>query len=197
MKRQRKTGKTPNVYAALVHYPTFNRRREVVTTAVTTVDIHDIARCCRTYGIKRFFVVTPISAQQELISRIVSHWTDGSGATVDHPRKEAMLLVEICGTIEEAVKAIKGMSGKSPKTIVTSAQNKNRTGITDFAAMRAAIEEDENPFLLIFGTGWGLADEVSSAADYKLEALAPESDYNHLSVRTAAAIIIDRLMGAS
>ena len=30
------------IYLALVHYPVYNKRREVVCTSVTNFDIHDI-----------------------------------------------------------------------------------------------------------------------------------------------------------
>ena len=51
------------------------------------------------------------------------------------------------------------------------------------------------PYVLILGTAWGLAEEFISLADYVLEPIAGSTDYNHLSVRSAAAIIFDRLLG--
>ncbi|MGC8720905.1 MAG: RNA methyltransferase, partial [Thermodesulforhabdaceae bacterium] len=51
------------------------------------------------------------------------------------------------------------------------------------------------PVILLFGTAWGLADAVFEQADYILEPIRGKSSYNHLSVRCAAAIIIDRLFG--
>jgi hypothetical protein len=51
------------------------------------------------------------------------------------------------------------------------------------------------PHLLVFGTAWGLAEAFISEADYILEPITGSPDYNHLSVRTAAGIILDRLLG--
>ncbi len=51
--------------------------------------------------------------------------------------------------------------------------------------------------LLIFGTGWGLAPAVVAEADALLEPIrSAVGDYNHLSVRSACAIALDRLCGA-
>jgi hypothetical protein len=45
------------------------------------------------------------------------------------------------------------------------------------------------------GTGWGLADQVLDRVDRLLAPIQGAADYNHLSVRSAAAIILDRLFG--
>ena len=55
--------------------------------------------------------------------------------------------------------------------------------------------ESATPVLLVFGTAWGLTDEFMAQADHILEPLAGTGTYNHLSVRSAAAIIVDRLLG--
>ena len=61
-----------NVSIALVHYPVYDKNRQVVATAVTNLDLHDIARAARTYGLFRYYVVTPVSEQRELAERIGS-----------------------------------------------------------------------------------------------------------------------------
>ena len=65
------------------------------------------------------------------------------------------------------------------------------------ADARARIEGEGPPILLAFGTGWGLADEIMQRADWLLAPiLSPRADgFNHLSVRAAAAITFDRLLG--
>ena len=52
----------------------------------------------------------------------------------------------------------------------------------------------ERPLLLVFGTGHGLAPALYAT---ERPCLAPvrAGQYNHLSVRTAAAIMLDRLIG--
>ena len=66
---------------------------------------------------------------------------------------------------------------------------------TSFTALRDMLNNKTRPFLIIFGTGWGLTETIISQSDYVLEAIEGHADYNHLSVRSAAAIILDRLMG--
>ena len=57
------------------------------------------------------------------------------------------------------------------------------------------IKDSNQPYLLIFGTGWGLTETVFSRADVVLEPVRGPGSYNHLSVRSAVAIILDRLFG--
>jgi hypothetical protein len=51
--------------------------------------------------------------------------------------------------------------------------------------------------MVMFGTAWGLDKEVVDQADFILDPVEGGTNYNHLSVRTAAAIILDRLVGRS
>ncbi|HBQ11088.1 MAG TPA: hypothetical protein DEF51_07890, partial [Myxococcales bacterium] len=67
------------VYLALVHHPVVDRAGDVITTAVTNLDVHDIARSARTYDLAGYYVVTPIEAQHRLVDRILGHWRDGAG----------------------------------------------------------------------------------------------------------------------
>jgi hypothetical protein len=55
--------------------------------------------------------------------------------------------------------------------------------------------KDGNLYLLIFGTAWGLPENFIAEADYILNPVIGNTDYNHLSVRSAVAIILDRLFG--
>ena len=56
---------------------------------------------------------------------------------------------------------------------------------------------EQVPLLLVFGTGWGLAPEVFDRGWTVLEPIRGRGVYNHLPVRAAAAIILDRLLGTS
>ena len=84
------------VYCALVHYPVRDRAGDTVTTAVTTLDVHDIARSGRTYGLRGYYVVTPIEAQHALTRRILEHWDSGAGRKRMPERHEAL---SICTSI--------------------------------------------------------------------------------------------------
>ena len=61
--------------------------------------------------------------------------------------------------------------------------------------MGEKLRSGDHPYLLTFGTGFGLADEIMGQMDYILDPIWGPTAFNHLSVRSAAAIILDRLLG--
>jgi hypothetical protein len=184
---------TANLAIALLHYPVYNKRREVVTTALTNLDLHDIARASKTYGLERFYIVTPSAGQRALAERIAGHWQEGWGANYNPDRKQALDIVRICATLEAAVADFQSGFDKPVSTVITGAAP--RPGTIDFAAMRQLLDNRDNPFLLLLGTGWGLTEECFDTADHILEPIAGTGSYNHLSVRSATAIMLDRLRG--
>jgi hypothetical protein len=187
------------VAVALVHHPVLDGQGAVVTTAVTNLDVHDLARSARSYGCSDYFVVHPIAAQRELVERIRVHWTDGSSGKRIPDRKEALTVLRIVDSLEAAVQELARGAGGAGRTDVevwgTAARNVGKA-IT-FEAARSRIEGEGKPVLLVFGTGWGLAPDVIEGADALLEPIrAVRGEYNHLSVRAACAIALDRLLGA-
>jgi hypothetical protein len=182
------------LFLALVHYPVLDKNGQIVTTAVTNMDLHDIARSARTFGVNRFFVVTPVRALRALSQRIIEHWMTGYGSTYNETRKEALALVGLEPDLDAVLVSIERETGRRPAIVVTSARPGGQP--VRFAELRDWLENGEDPYLLLLGTGWGLAPEVLDNADLRLEAIAGTGDYNHLSVRAAAAIILDRLRGA-
>jgi tRNA (guanine37-N1)-methyltransferase len=191
---QRYPFKAP-VYMALLHHPVYDKNYQVVTTAVTNMDIHDIARSARTYGIRAFYVVTPVRALQRLARKIIEHWESGYGSQYNVTRKEALALARIKDSLEHVVIDVERECGHKPKIVVTSA--KKGVNRTSFPELREMLMNDIHPFLILLGTGWGLTEAIFSQSDYVLEAIEGRADYNHLSVRSAAAIILDRLLGRS
>lgn len=182
----------PRVYVTLIHHPVVNKQGDCIASAVTNLDLHDIARLVKTYGGLGFYVATPLTDQKVLVERIVSHWTSGVGGQRHPKRKQALELVRVADSLEAVCEDISHREGVAPKTVVTSA--KQRGGNESFAGLRAILEEDV-PVLLIFGTAWGLAEDVMMQADYSLAPIVVQTGYNHLSVRCAAAIVVDRLLG--
>lgn len=182
------------VYIALLHYPVYDKNRQVVTTAVTNMDIHDIARSGRTYGIRGFYVVTPVKALQKLARKIIDHWETGYGSHYNLTRKEALALARVCNTLDDAIIDIEREAGEKPVLVVTSARSSGAR--TSFAALRDMLQNNARPTLIVLGTGWGLTETIFSQSDYVLEPIEGAGDYNHLSVRSAAAIILDRLLGS-
>lgn len=184
----------PEVHICLLHYPVVNRSGEVVATAVTNLDIHDNARSARTFGITSYHVITPLDAQIELISRIVAHWQDGYGATRIPTRALAMNLIQISRTLDDAVTTIVGDRDVTPVLVSTCARDLGQE--YTYRQLRERIKDNPDvPYVLLFGTGYGLADEVLQRSDVLLEPIGSPADWNHLSVRSAVAITLDRLLG--
>lgn len=181
-----------NLYIGLVHYPIYNKRKEIAATAVTNMDIHDLARCARTFDLPGFFVITPLESQIQLLERMIRYWLEGEGATYNPIRKEALSLIQISRSIEEAEQRISHLWKKRPKRIATGASYSPMA--INFEEARKLLKDQATPYLLLFGTGWGLTQEVKNDSDYLLAPIEGKG-YNHLSVRTAAAIILDRLLG--
>jgi hypothetical protein len=177
---------------ALVHYPVVNKNGDVIASAVTNLDLHDISRAAKTYGVRQFYVVTPLEDQRTLVKKLISHWVKGFGAQYNPKRRQALELVHIKRSLDEVIDQIRQDGGQTPKMIVTSARPDS--GNIDFGRLREMIS-DGNLYVLILGTAWGLTKEFIDAADFILDPVMGTTDYNHLSVRSAAAIILDRLFG--
>lgn len=181
------------VYIALLHHPMYNKRMDVVTTSVTNLDLHDIARVARTYNVDGFYVVHPAANQQKLIKEILSYWQEGYGGTYNADRKEAFTILHLAETLQEVLQEIAGETGQKVMTVATDARIYPNT--VSYQHLKNEIFTEENVYLLLFGTGWGMEQALMMQADFILEPIAVDSDYNHLSVRSAVSIIIDRLLG--
>ncbi len=186
---------TAPLYLALLHHPVLNRSGETVMTSVTNLDIHDIARSARTYDIAGYFVAHPSTGLRALCERVTWHWQDGYGAKINESRRLAMELVHVVPDLEHVLRTIEDATGQAPLRVATSARAHGRPMIP-FPDLRARIEEGDQPVLVLLGTGYGLTPEVLDDCDALLEPLRGPGDYNHLAVRAAAAVMLDRLRGA-
>jgi len=92
-----------------------------------------------------------------------------------------------------AVDAITEMEGELPVLIATDASSQKDRNISYQKARDLILSG--RAVILIFGTAWGLDKVLINRADYVLDPILGRANYNHLSVRTAAAIILDRLVG--
>lgn len=182
-----------NLYLGLVHYPIYNKNMKVIATAVTNFDVHDISRTARTYDVKRYFLIHPLEAQATIIKKITDYWQKGYGKVYNPDRSEALARVEYIPSIEEAIEAIYKLEGTRPLTITTDARKYANTVTYPF--VRNLLAEGSQPILLLFGTGFGIEQSVMNSFDYVLEPVYGSCDYNHLCVRSAAAIILDRIAG--
>ncbi|MCX5848929.1 MAG: RNA methyltransferase [Deltaproteobacteria bacterium] len=181
------------LYIVLLHYPVYNKEGRIVTTAIANMDIHDIARLAKTYGVRGFYIVNPVTEQRNLAEEIISHWREGYGANYNKFRQAAFESIRIKESLEEVVANIVHKSGFTPKTIVTGANFKG--DLLKFTELKEMLRNSNSPYLLIFGTGSGIAAEVANKVDYRLEPIKGHGNYNHLAVRSAVAIILDRVIG--
>lgn len=179
---------------ALVHYPVLDGQGEIVTTAVTNLDVHDLARSAKTFGCTDYFITHPIEAQRALVERIRAHWLEGSSGRRIPDRRAALQVLRIASSIDEVLETLGGR--KEVDVWATTARTARPT-LSFEAARSRLLQSGDRSLLIVFGTGWGLAPKVIESADVLLEPIrAKTGDYNHLSVRSACAIALDRLFGA-
>lgn len=182
-----------DINVVLLHDQMENKEGRIVTTSLTLIDVHDIARSCRTYGVKRFFIAHPSEALRKLARTLHQHWDVGSGASYNPNRKEALEVVRIVSSLDEAIHTIDLESKKLPKLIATSA--KPGEDRLPFSQFRTMLSQGDDEYLLMLGTGWGMSKPLLDRANYFLSPIDGPTPYNHLSVRSALAIMLDRVLG--
>ena len=182
--------KAGETWVALVHHPVYDKHRRVVATALTNLDLHDIARSTRTYGLAGYVIVHPVAAQRELATRIAGHWIAEGGQKNDF-RRMAIERVAVVPSLDDARAHVAERAGRPPAVIATAVRP--APGAVGYRAIHGQIPD--GPALIVLGTGWGLTDELLASCDQRLAPIQAASDYNHLSVRSACAIILDRLYG--
>jgi hypothetical protein len=176
----------------LLHELMVDKQDHHITTSLTLIDIHDIARSSRTYGAQAIYVAHPAPALRKLARTLKDHWQEGFGAEYNPNRKDAIRQLKIVSDLDEAIRDIDLRTGRLPKLIATSARD--GAARVSFSQLRDIIKTGE-PHLLMLGTGWGMSKKLLDRSDYFLEPIKGPGDYNHLSVRSACAIMLDRLMG--
>lgn len=185
---------TGGSYVMEVHYPVLDKRGEKSSTSITGMDLHDIARACRTYGIKKYLLVTPLAAQREMAKRIAEHWTSGWGSEYNPDRREAFSTLKIFASVQKAAAWAAEREKKPPFMVTTTA--KRRCGERHWLSIKREIFERDHSPIFVFGTGWGLHDEVMEMADAVMTPILGGRDgWNHLSVRSAVSITLDRFFG--
>lgn len=182
----------PQLSVVLLHYPVYNKTRDVIATSLTTLNLHDLARVTTTYGVAGCYVVTPLERQRALAQQMLAHWTHGYGATYNPTRAVALHDIQIMDTLAAVEDAMVQRYGCAPQLIATDARQ--FAPCITYPALRELLWHARTPFLLLLGTGWGLAEELMARCDYILAPIYGPTSYNHLPVRVAAGIILDRLM---
>jgi hypothetical protein len=181
------------LYVVLVHHPVYDKHGQVVATAITNMDVHDLARIAKTYGVRAVFIAHPIRTLRLLVEKIIAHWSVGFGARYNETRREALSLVRTVIDLDAALLEVERDAGEPPILVASSArEGPGRIAFRDF---RARLSVSFAPHLLILGTGWGLTPGILERCDLILEPIRGAGAYNHLPVRAAAAIMLDRLLG--
>ncbi len=179
-----------NIYLGLVHNPVCDKFSNIITTSITNMDIHDISRTCKTFGIKRYFIINPLESQKNFLDRVLDFWNSQIAKDYNKNRSEALSLVDFAYTIDSAIEKIKKQENDLPIIVTTTANDMQ--GQIDFEHLKLNL--NEKPVLILFGTGNGLCRNIHLRADFILKPIKGiNKKYNHLSVRSAVAIILDRL----
>jgi len=179
---------------ALLHYPTIDRQGDLVATNVTHFDIHDIARACRVYGVDRYYIVHPNQDQQMFVDRVLDHWRTGEGAKFNPMRKTALVDVK---TISDVEKLKQDWGYPNARIVATHARALPGQEKFTFSRFKQELYTTDEPYILVFGTGFGLTHDFMKSCYAVLDPIKGDSfdDYRHLSVRSAVSICLDRLMG--
>lgn len=182
-----------NLYIALVHWPVYNREGETVATSVTPLDLHDIGRLALTYGVAGYYVTNPYDSQRRLVEEIIYHWREGIGGEHSPQRRRALSAAKVVATAEVAFDDVAALEGVEPFVAATTARR--MPGAVPTRKLRDAA--GGRPVLLLFGTGYGLTEDLLLAADAALEPITGRGDFNHLPVRAAVAIYLDRIFNGN
>ena len=177
-------------HLALVHHPVLDRTGKVVTSALTNFDVHDLARSALTYGLAAYHVITPITSQREKAEHIVALW---QADELPSSRGGALARVRTAPSIEALVANLGG-----PRVVATSARHDSFPNVPRKTPQELLAEAalDPAPLLILLGTGHGLAHELIPGVSCMLAPIEGASDWNHLAVRSAGAILLDRLFGS-
>lgn len=191
-----------SLFLCLLHSPVLDKAGKPGTVSLTNLDIHDMCRVSRTYQVAGVLLATPLDDQRELGERLLAHWTDGAGGRANPDRAQALRLGRMVKSLDEAIEWVARQAGARPRLVATSARTGYRPArgrkermlsFTPARTVRGWLKE--GPVLLVLGTGHGLAPEVLARADAVVSPVRGFSAYNHLPVRAAAAILVDRLLG--
>ncbi len=177
-----------SVHIAIIHYPVSDKNGDTIATSITNLELHDIARTCMTFGIELCYIVSPLARQREIMEKLIHHWKSGYGAQYNPLRGVALEKIRIEKSIQSMMESIE----KNPVVIGTSSKVKDLERIS-YREIRKMIERETRPLLILFGTGWGLTGEALQVCEKMLEPIKGKGDYNHLSLRVAVGIILDRI----
>jgi len=115
-----------NLRVGLMHYPMRDKSGNIVATALTNMDLHDISRTCKTYNIEKFYVINPVESQRKIAERVINHWRSGFGSVYNENRREAFEILVIKESLLEVIKDIEDERGERPFIVATTAKRRNK-----------------------------------------------------------------------
>ncbi|MDR2574795.1 MAG: tRNA (guanosine(37)-N1)-methyltransferase TrmD [Desulfovibrio sp.] len=184
-----------NLSFCLLHYPVMLDEKKTGISSLTNLDIHDIARISHSYGMGPFYVVTPLADQRRLLEDILRHWTRGPVAADNPDRAGALACVRPAASLGEAVEGLGEYAGAKARLVASSASWPVKKNAPSPLVPRDVRDWCEvGPVLLCLGTAKGLSRQALAHCEGILRPLRFLGD-NHLSVRSAAAVFADRILG--
>ena len=127
-----------------------------------------------------------------IAQRMISYWNAGIGNFSIPNRGEALEVVEVVIDLNEVLASIEKKEGQRALVVATSARAQDAQ--LTFTELARRIHEDPQPVLVIFGTAYGLSRRILDLCDHTLPPIRA-GRWNHLSVRSAVAITLERLVG--
>lgn len=182
------TTRRGRVWLALVHYPVRDATGAEIAATCSERDLVDLGRLSLVYPVEAAFVVQPLEAQGALVERLIAHGTRADRA---HARGHLGRL-RLVATLADAVALASDAAGR-PVTVVATTARPSDDAVAA-ATLRARLERGEDA-LILFGKASGLADHVIAGADARLAPVGGGTGFDHLPVRPAIAIVLDRLLG--
>ena len=181
-----------HIHLALRHDNVLGRDGSEIHASVTQFDLHDFSRLARTYGLGGFHCITELEAQHRISAEILDFWQAGYGRDYNPDRLAALNKLSLHHHFDTLLAQLTGLGQGEPLIFGTSARITDKT--LDFVEASSIIERSGRPSLIQFGTSWGLSTEQLNRCDWVLPPIDGYDGYNHLSVRCAAAIVLDRLI---
>ena len=126
-----------------------------------------------------------------MLRQLLDFWQTDVGEEYNPQRFAALKSVVLVSSLEEALQEIEQDEKKRPLLIATSAKaHDNVPAITYYDQEK--VWTLQRPVVFLLGTARGLAPSLIEKCDFLLGPIKGFSTFNHLSVRSAAAIIFDR-----
>ncbi len=181
-----------NLSFCLCHFPVHLEQGRIGSSSLTNLDVHDIGRISHSYGMCPFFILLSLKEQREILDNILRHWNNLDNPQTNQDRKKALSQVFPVQSFAELEEKATAYYGLRPIFIVSSASWPDRKQILTPEDVRRICQN--YPAIILLGTARGL-DLKSLAFNFDILRPLRFLDENHLSVRAAAAIIADRILG--